>query len=103
MKVNKEQVLKLIREELMLEIGKLDPIAPPDIPGYVAGLAPRAVAAEVSAGMAQNALSQVMGIASQGGDPAAALAAIAQMVQATMEQIPEEAQKAAENEAKGKK
>ena len=79
----------------MLEIGKLDPIAPPDIPGYVAGLAPRAVAAEVSAGMAQNALSQVMGIASQGGDPAAALAAIAQMVQATMEQIPEEAEKAA--------
>jgi hypothetical protein len=53
--------------------------------------------------MAQNALSQVMGIASQGGDPAAALAAIAQMVQATMEQIPEEAEKAAENEAKGKK
>ena len=71
----------------------------------MASLPPQAAAAETSAGMAQGALSQILQVAGEaGGDPAAAaqgLAAIAEIAQGALEGIPDAAQEAAEEAAKG--
>ena len=94
MKLNKSYIKQLISEQL-LEIKSgiqkgAEAIQPEDMPGAIAGLQANAAAQEAIAGLLQQALMQVMEIASQ--IPEAQQ--IVPLIQSALAQIPEVAEEA---------
>ena len=99
MKLNKAYIKQLIAEQLQELKSPLqkseEAVAPKDMPGFVAGLIGNAAAQEAIAGLSQQTLMQVMELAGQSQDPAAA--GIVQLVQGALAQIPDAAKKASDD------